>query len=115
DLLGDESRDGGRAVHTRDYADIVAGAAAAAGAAEALERRPRLRRQQRLHARVPGESVIALEGREGAVVSVDVGAGRDVLAGEADDLPELQDRLALRDAHDRHLVAAGYAGGGLRA
>ena len=50
-------------------------------------------RQQRLLARVLGEGVVALELGERAVVGVDVGAGRDVLGGEADDLAELEDRL----------------------
>ena len=34
-------------------------------------------------------------------------AGGDRLAGEADDLAELADRLALRDRLGRHLVAEG--------
>ena len=97
DGLGHEARDGGRAVHAGEHADVVARAGLAVGAAVAFEGGARLGRQQRLLARVLGEGIVALELGERAVVGVDVGAGRDVLGGKADDLAELQDRLALGD------------------
>ena len=96
----------GRAVHAGEDADVVARSGLAVAAAEALEGGAGLGRQQDLLARVLGEGVVALELGERAVVRVHVGAGRDVLGGEADDLPELEHRLALGDRLRRHLVAA---------
>src|SRR5690606_25460957 len=82
------------------------GAGPAIAATEALERRTGLRWQQRLGLRVLAESVIPLEGGKSAVLRVHVLAGCNVLRGEADDLRELQHRLALGDLCDRHLMAA---------
>ena len=110
DGLGHEAGHRGRAVHAGQDADVVARADLAVGAAEALEGGARLGRQQLLVARILGEGVVALEGGERAVVRVHVAAGRDVLGGEADDLAELEDRLALGDRLRRHLVAAHHAG-----
>ena len=112
DGLGHEAGDGGRAVHAGQHADVVARAGLAVGAAVALEGGAGLGRQQRLVLAVLGEGVVALELGERAVVGVDVGAGRDVLGGEADDLAELEDRLALGDLCRGHLVAAHDAGRG---
>ena len=97
DGLGHEAGHRGRAVHAGQDADVVARAGLAVGAAEAFEGGARLGRQQLLVARILGEGVVALEGGERAVVRVHVAAGSDVLGGEADDLAELEDRLALGD------------------
>src|SRR5581483_1410881 len=93
DGLGHEAGDGGRAIHAGEDADVVARAGLAVAAAVALKSGARLRRQERLLARVPGEGIVALELGERAVVRVHVRAGSDGLAGEADDLAEFQDRL----------------------
>ncbi len=106
DGLGHEARHRGRAVHAGEDADVVARAGLAVAAAVALEGGARLGRQQRLVACVLREGIVALELGERAVVRMDVRAGRDVLGGKADDLAELEDRLALGDRLDRHLVPA---------
>jgi hypothetical protein len=111
DRLGHEAGDGSRAVHAGEDADVVAGAGLAVAAAEAFEGGPRLGRQQGLLARVLGKRIVALELGERAVVRMHMRAGRDVLGGEADDLPELEHGLPLGDRFRRHLVAAHDAPG----
>ena len=56
-----------------------------------------------------GEAVVALEIMDAAIVLVDMLARPDRGLGEADDLPELLERLALADRPGRHLVALGDA------
>jgi hypothetical protein len=46
---------------------------------------------------------------------VDPGPRRDRLRRKADDLPELPNRLAFRNGHDRHLVTARHAFAGRHA
>jgi hypothetical protein len=55
--------------------------------------------------RVLGEAVVALEIVQADIVLVNPFTRRDVAFGEADDLPEFSDRLALADRRHRHLVA----------
>ena len=113
DLLGDEAGDGGRAVHAGQDADIVARAGLAVGAAKTLEGRLFLDRQDVLGTRGLGDLVVALESAvlrpHVAIVLVHPVAGGDRLAGEADDLAELPDRLARGDRLDGDLVAEGDA------
>ena len=64
--------------------------------------------------RLRREGVVALERAELDVVDVDVLAGGDVAAGEADDLAVLEDRVALLDRAARRTcgpsrIAAGHA------
>src|SRR5262249_48486392 len=49
--------------------------------------------------------VVALKGVGGDIMDVDVSAGGDVLAGESDDLPVLEDGLPLLDRHERDFIA----------
>ena len=113
EMRGDHPAGGGRAVHRRQDADVVAGADLAIGAAEALEGRALGLRQHRGRLGVGAEGVVALEIAHGAVLDMDVLAGADRLGGEADDLVVAADRLARRDRPGRHLVAGrDVAGGG---
>ena len=104
DLLRHEGGDRGGAVHAGQDADVVARSGPALLAAEALEGGARLERQHVLRLRILGMAIIALEGGEVAIVRVDMFAGRDIGMGEADDLAELDDGLALGELHHRHLV-----------
>ena len=61
-------------------------------------------RQHALRLRRFGEMIVAGEIVDEAIVLVDVLAGADRYFGEADDLAELADRLALGDRRRRHLV-----------
>ena len=106
DGLGNEAGDGGGTVDAAEDADVVARAGFAVAATVAQERPAGLGRQQRLLARNGGEGVLARELGKGAVVGVHVGADGDGLGGKADDLAELDDRLAGGDRVAGHLVAA---------
>src|SRR5262249_8633183 len=102
-----------RAVHAGEDTEIVARADLAVGAAVALEGRALLLRHERGGHVARREGVVALEGAvlgsHVAIVLVHPVAGGDRLAGEADDLAELDDRLALADGARRQLVAEGDA------
>ena len=75
-------------------------------AAIAFEGGAHLGRQKIVVPRILAEAVVALEIMHADIVLVHPFARRDVRFGEADDLPELADRLALADRLDGHLVAA---------
>src|ERR1700722_173150 len=60
---------------------------------------------------IAAKCVVAFEGVGREIVNVDVTAGRNVFAGEADDLAVLADRLALGDKTDGDLVAETDAAG----
>jgi hypothetical protein len=105
DLGCREAGDGSRAVHGGEDADVVPRARPARGSAKALEGGALGFRQEVVVARVLGEAVVAREIVEPYIVLVHPFAGRDVGRGEADDLAELLDRLAVPDGRDRHLVA----------
>ena len=91
------------AVHGTDNRDEVprAIAAVAAVVAHPVTRLGRLRRRRA----VAAEGVVALEVAGIDVVDVNEVARGDVLAGEADDLPVLEDRLSLSDRCQRDLVS----------
>src|SRR5262249_34169794 len=110
ELLGDVLAGAGRAVDGADDGDVVARAVAAT-AAVVTHKGARLGRGRRRRA-VAAEGVVALEGGGADVVDVDVAAGRDVLAGKADDLAVLGDRLALPDRPQGELVPQADAPGG---
>src|SRR5439155_13425540 len=96
----------GRAVDGAEDGDVVAGAVAPVAAVVAQERARRARTvTKRCFRHLAAKRIVALEGVSADVVDVDVAAGRDVLAGEADDLPVLVDRLALPDVAQGELVA----------
>ena len=113
ELVGDQARHGGRAVHRREHADIVARRHAAIGPQDALEGGSLFFRQRHGVAPVGADGVVGGARPEGEVVDVDMLAGLDRRGGIADDLPELADGLAGGDRQDRHLVAAGDRLGGL--
>jgi hypothetical protein len=102
--LGDEAGDRARAVHRGEHADIVAGAEAAVVAAVAHEAARRLDRGER--GCVDADGVIAAVLAHAEVLGVDMGAGRDVGGGAADDLAVADHRLARGDGAERDLVAA---------
>ena len=106
-----EARHARRTVNAGKHADVVARAGLAVGAPVAFEGGACLERQQRLLLRILGKGIVAIELAEGAVVGVDVAAGRNRLRRKADDLTELQNRRALLDQSRRHLVPARHAGG----
>ena len=106
DLLGDELRDRGRAVHRREHADVVARAGAPARAHVALEGRAQLGGEHLVVLRVLADAVVAGEIMERHVMLVHPFARADAARGKADDLAELAHRRALADRLDRHLVAA---------
>src|SRR5262249_11676101 len=93
----------GGAVDGTDDGNVVAGAEPPVAAVVA-PKGARLGRRPRRWA-VAAKGVVALEGVGGNVVDVDVGAGRDVLAGEADDLAVLADRLAHPNGAKGELVS----------
>ena len=103
--VGDEARHRGRAVHRGEDADIVPRPDLAVRALVALEGAALGERQHMLRLGGLGELVVAGEIVDAAIVLVDVLARPDRHLGEADDLPEFPDRLALGDRHRRHLVA----------
>ena len=103
EIVGDAARDRRRAIDRRQDADVVARRDATVIADDALERRRRLHVLRGLG--VGAERVVAVERAHREVVQVDVLAGRDVPACEADDLVVALDRLALRDRARRDLVA----------
>ena len=105
--LGDVVADRGRAVDGREHADEVARACPAALAQEALEARPLVLGDEGRGLDVGAEGIVAGEVPHLDVVGVDVLAGRDVGAGEADDLVVLAHRLAGPDRPGRDLVAGG--------
>ena len=93
----------GTAVHRREDADVVARRHPSVRAADALERKAFIGHRGR-----PGVLAIGVVLREiahPAVVHVHMGARRDGLGGEADDLAIAVDRLALRQGPHRNLVA----------
>src|SRR5581483_8781013 len=96
-----------RAVHRADDGDVVARAVAQVvrplGAAVVALEGARLGGRRRRRA-VAAEGVVAVEGVGPDVVDVDVSAGGDVLAGEADDLAVLAHGLAGRDRPHGQLV-----------
>ena len=97
DLLGDEAGDRGGAVHAGEHADIVAGADLAVRPPVAFEGAALFERQHVLGLGGFGEPVVAGEIVDAAIVLMDMLAGPDRHLGEADDLPEFQDRRPLGD------------------
>ena len=102
EVLGDHARDGRRAVHARQDADVVARGDTSIGALDAHEGRRRLDVLRELD--TGAEGVIALKVAHGDVMHVDVVAGRDRLRGEADDLVIAMHRFALRHGAHGDLV-----------
>ena len=112
ELVGDEAGDRGRAVHAGQDADVVARADLAVLAPVALEGAAHFNRQHMLRLGVLGEVVVAGEVVDAAIVLVNELARPDRRCGEADDLAELQNRLADGDRLGRHLVPLRHAGDG---
>jgi hypothetical protein len=111
DRIGHEPGDRRGTVHAGQHRDVVARANLAIRPAIALERRLLRDGQDVCRLGVGPERIVAVELGIGAVVCVNVVTRDDVLAGKADDLAELQDRLTLRDPGDRHFVALEHAPG----
>src|SRR6185437_2868521 len=100
--FGDVARHGGRAVHARQHADIVAHADAAVLAAIAQE-------AARLLAAMPGWRALGRGPQlgHGEIVDMDMRAGRDPHRRRADHLAVFAYRAAGRDIGRRDLVAGG--------
>ena len=113
DGLGHELGHRRGAIHAGEDAEIVAGANLAVGAPETFERGPLGLGHEVCSRRAGRKVVVALEGTvlrpHVAVVLVHPIARGDRLAGEADDLPELDHRLAGGDIARSELVAEGNA------
>src|SRR5262249_3816921 len=103
DLFRDVLAGAGRAVDGADDRNVIAGAVTAVAPIIAHEV-TRLGRRRRGRA-VPAKGIIPLERPGTDIVNVHVSAGRDVLAGETDDLAVLADRLSLGDGRERDLVS----------
>ena len=100
---GDAARDGGRAVDSREDADIVAGGDAAVGSDNALKRCGYV--DQWCGLGFGADGVIAVKIAGDQIVAVNEFADRDGLGGKTNDLIELTDRLTGGDGVNRQLMA----------
>src|SRR4051812_6629475 len=97
ELLGDETRRGGRAIYRGQDAEIVAGRHPAVGAHDPLEGRALALRDVLGRPRIDPEGVIAVEIAHRQIMRVDMLARADRLGREAEDLGVFPDRLAGSD------------------
>ncbi len=110
EAIGDVAGDGGGAVHGGDDAEIVAGACAAVRARETLEGAGLIRASGGEGDDLGADVGVALEGAGLDVLEVDVIAGADGAACEADGLAVLADGGTVGDVAKGELVAAANVG-----